>query len=428
MPHASTHDMNRKLDLHLRQATGQRVDTGELYRLPWSKHDNPVGWLEMTDECDLHCKGCYRQRLEGHKPLELIREEVRSLKQLRNPDCIVLAGGEPLGHPQLLETCELIVGLGMKPHIATGGQRLLDASFVRELSRVKVEGVGVHIDSKQARPGWSGATEVELCALRSEIAGRVRAVGTLNCAFGVTVFKDTLDEVPMLARWTLDNRRLVSGFNFVCYRGARIVPGSEWLVNGRKVPVGRKQISYSTKEDAEAIAIKSHDVMAKIQQAIPEWQPSAFLGGTEQLHSVKWLLGVAVAARDGVIGSLGAKSMELAQTAHHLRTGRYLIYSRESFAMPWSTLLLGLVDPRVRAMWKSVWRRPRRLLSPIHGVFFAVVQPPDVLDDGNVDMCDSCPDMTIWNGRLVNSCRMDEYRRYGGLVTPLIAEPASGAP
>jgi hypothetical protein len=37
--------------------------------------------------------------------------------------------------------------------------------------------------------------------------------------------------------------------------------------------------------------------------------------------------------------------------------------------------------------------------------------------DGTADMCDSCPDMTYWNGELVNSCRLDEYRVFGGFVT-----------
>jgi hypothetical protein len=39
------------------------------------------------------------------------------------------------------------------------------------------------------------------------------------------------------------------------------------------------------------------------------------------------------------------------------------------------------------------------------------------MPDGTADMCDSCPDMTYWNGELINSCRMDEYRLFGGFVT-----------
>jgi hypothetical protein len=33
-------------------------------------------------------------------------------------------------------------------------------------------------------------------------------------------------------------------------------------------------------------------------------------------------------------------------------------------------------------------------------------------------MCESCPDMTVWNGKLVHSCRMDEWRLYGGYIQP----------
>jgi hypothetical protein len=35
-------------------------------------------------------------------------------------------------------------------------------------------------------------------------------------------------------------------------------------------------------------------------------------------------------------------------------------------------------------------------------------------------MCDSCPDMTYYEGRLVHSCRLDEYRLYGTLAKPVV--------
>ena len=47
--------------------TIQDPDKQNLYRFPWSMNDNPQGWVEVTDICNLHCRGCYRQRLEGHK-------------------------------------------------------------------------------------------------------------------------------------------------------------------------------------------------------------------------------------------------------------------------------------------------------------------------------------------------------------------------
>jgi hypothetical protein len=32
------------------------------------------------------------------------------------------------------------------------------------------------------------------------------------------------------------------------------------------------------------------------------------------------------------------------------------------------------------------------------------------------NMCESCPDMCVWDGNLVNSCRLDEYRKYGRML------------
>jgi len=37
-------------------------------------------------------------------------------------------------------------------------------------------------------------------------------------------------------------------------------------------------------------------------------------------------------------------------------------------------------------------------------------------------MCDSCPDMTVYDGRLINSCRMDEYRLFGGFLSVVARE------
>lgn len=405
---------------------GPFVDQSRLYRLPWSKHDNPIGWLEMTDSCDLRCKGCYRKRLEGHKSFDRIREEILLFQERRNTDSIVMAGGEPTLHPKFLDVVAFICERGMKPHLTTGGTRLTDVAFLREMRRAGLEGMGIHVDSKQGRPGWDGAGEIELNALREEIAEKVRAAGGMNCGFGITVFRDTLDDVPALARWTLENRHRVSGFSFICYRGARIVPGYEWVVNGKRVEVHPDDIGYATSEEREALTITAHDVMRKVQEGVPEWEPSVFLGGTRSDRSVKWLLGLVLATRGKVLGSLGPKSMEFAQTMHHLFFGNYFIYTRGQY-YPRAVLGLGSFDRQVRRMWKHYLLNPLRIFRRIGGVGFGIVQAPDVFPDGSADMCDSCPDTTIYNGEFVYSCRMDEYRRYGGLMSPVVREPRESA-
>jgi MoaA/NifB/PqqE/SkfB family radical SAM enzyme len=102
-------------------------DKKNLYRLPYSMNDNPIGWIEATDICNIKCKGCYRLIIgEGHKPVEKIKEEILFLKKWRNCDNITLAGGEPVLHPDILEIVSFITNLKMKTVILTNGYALND--------------------------------------------------------------------------------------------------------------------------------------------------------------------------------------------------------------------------------------------------------------------------------------------------------------
>ena len=65
----------------------------------------------VTDICNLHCEGCYRQKITGHKPLEEVKEEIRFFKRWRNPDNVSIAGGEPLIHPHIMDLVAYIAEL-----------------------------------------------------------------------------------------------------------------------------------------------------------------------------------------------------------------------------------------------------------------------------------------------------------------------------
>jgi hypothetical protein len=78
-------------------------------------------------------------------------------------------------------------------------------------------------------------------------------------------------------------------------------------------------------------------------------------------------------------------------------------------------------DRQVRQAAKNwvgdVFRHPDRLFQRLQVQTLGIIQAPDVQPNGQADMCDSCPDMTVWNGTLINSCRMDEYRLFGDLIS-----------
>lgn len=118
-------------------------------------------------------------------------------------------------------------------------------------------------------------------------------------------------------------------------------------------------------------------------------------------------------------GSLGKTLMELIQTTHHLWNGTYVIYQKSNrlshFALAGSLIDKGMRRAAGQYI-RDVLNDPKMLFSRIYWQSIGIVQGPDMLADGRMDMCESCPDMTVWNGTLVHSCRMDEWRLYGAYV------------
>ena len=400
-------------------------DKRNLYRLPWSLNDNPIGWLEVTDVCNLHCRGCYRSTIESHKPLEQIKEEVLFLKRWRNCDNISIAGGEPLLHPQIVEIVDFVARNGMKPYILSNGEKLT-REMLMELRKANLVGIGFHVDMMQGRRGWEGKNEIDLCDLRQEYAEMVAGVGGVPCGFGITCYRENINYVPDLIRWTLKNRAIVQGATFITYRSA--IDEGEYAVDGQKIELTEKDLGYVSSDKKQDISISSNEVYEVIKREFPQYDACAYLGGTQSHDSLKWLTGMLVASKHELLGHVGKKGAELAQAGNHLLNGSYFVYRRD-FQMGKKALLLGLVDPAMRKVAQWYLRNPFRLLfEPVYGISIGIIQAPDVLADGRVDHCDSCPDMCVWNGQLVNSCRLDEYRKFGKLMQTLPKGEAIGEP
>jgi hypothetical protein len=390
----------------------------DLYRFPWSGNDNPIGWLEVTDKCNTYCRGCYRiNGMQGHKPLEQIKEEITMLKEWRNCDNISIAGGEPLIHPDILEVLAHIKSLKMKPLILTNGIRLEnDRKFAEEIKKAGAIGFTFHIDSEQQRPHWKGKTEIELFELRQHYADMMHDIGGLFCSFGMTVYPGNMPLVPEMVKWANRNIDRVNSLVFITFRNAVMEGDFDYYANGEQVDLKTSYVSDSNEESY----LKSTDVAAEIQKHFPHYAPAAYMGGTQMHDKMTWLVGAQLGGPDTMLGSVGAKMMELFQMFYHLRTGSYVVYTPTN-KIPKIAFALSFLDKGIskthKAFWKQVLRRPARLFEPIYLQSIGIIQGPDMLEDGRVDMCESCPDMTVWDGKLVHSCRMDEWRLYGSYVT-----------
>src|SRR5512137_1028441 len=148
------------------------TSTGQsLYRLPWNMADNAFSWLEPTYMCNLACTGCYRKNEpDSHKSMRDISHELDVLQGKRKADSVIIAGGEPLLHPQIVDVVREIASRGFKPYIGTNGV-LLTRDLLQDLKRAGLCSIGFHVDSRQGRAGrWKGKGEIELNELRLEYA------------------------------------------------------------------------------------------------------------------------------------------------------------------------------------------------------------------------------------------------------------------
>lgn len=393
-----------------------------LYRLPYSMNDNPIGWIEATDICNIKCKGCYRLVMgEGHKPLEQIKEEILFLRKWRNCDNISLAGGEPILHPDIREIVSFITSLGMKSVILTNGMALND-QIMKDLKAVGLLGFSFHIDITQTRPEFKKqelTSELQLNDLRLKYAKMLRKY-KFYAHFGITVTPGNLHEVPELIRWAKDNILLINGISLIIYRGLPVMDGIHYFVRGKEVDMKLGKLGYTI--DAEEYAnvkIKAQDVYRVIKEAFPDYEAMGYLGGTADHESFKWLWGSLFANSKGkTFGALGRKTLELAQSFYHFTNGHYLVYPKRRIGK--MVFVMALLDPIVRKAFKKFLKytlaNPARFFYPMKSLGIGMVQAPDLLEDGRIDMCDDCPDMCVFEGRLVNSCRLDECRIYGDLL------------
>jgi hypothetical protein len=77
----------------------------------------------------------------------------------------------------------------------------------------------------------------------------------------------------------------------------------------------------------------------------------------------------------------------------------------------------GLWDRGMRRAGLNLVKRPLELARRQHLQAIMIIQPIDVLADGRQNMCDGCPDMTLHDGRLAWSCRLEELRQFGRFVS-----------
>lgn len=371
------------------------INIRDLYRLPYSKNDNPNGWLEITTRCNAACPGCYRgchldENAGEHKTLEAVMEEVVRLREIRNCHTISISGGEALMHPDLNAIVAFIRAQGLHSLLYTNG-RLLNSERVGELRVAGLDGIIIRVDTLSEA---ETVTEADLNARRDGFLDIINGVGGILPAFTMVLDRRNINQVADVLAWA-EKRQI--GFLVLIAR-------RDFIFNEGDKPQVEE---YIDQEDLAAVLTRQ-----------PGFRFSAFLGSRMEDETVKWIQAFRIIHRGRTLGYGDRKLVEIMQAWHHLRQGRYCYVEkvRNTKLDPLMLAFLALVNRSMRGIFRkwvtTVLRRPSGIfdwpsLQVINSVF-----PPTFID-GRRDFCDGCPDAILHEGRLVPSCVLEEIKKFG---------------
>jgi hypothetical protein len=369
-----------------------------LYRLPFSKTDNPNGWVEITTDCNLKCPGCYRgcnrdDNIPVHEPVESVKKIILEMKRLRNCQIISLSGGEPLLHPELGQIVRFIKDNGMYPFVHTNGI-LLSPDKIMELKKEGLSGLIIRVDSLSRR---RLTTEEELNSLRQYFGEMIYSAGGIHLTFLCVVNKENLKETGSVIKWTISNSKLIDFLTFIPIR----------------------QVLFSRNDQIDSSEwVYLEDLCKEVKNTIPDIRYASYLGSRKEDYGIKWLHSPWIVLNKEIIGYAGPKFVELFQMLHHLFKGKYAYKfgKGRSYLNFMQILILSFIlkDFRkiARGFLKQTLKNPLNLFKRATVQMLCYIIPPGLIN-GERDECDGCPDAMLFEGRLVPSCGLEEYKLFG---------------
>lgn len=332
-----------------------------------------------------------------------------------NCDYITLAGGEPLIYPFIVEVVEFITKNKLKSAIFSNGVKL-DHRLADDLKKAGLSKIHFHIDSQQVRPQWIGKNELELNKLRQYYADLLWDIGRIQCGFHMTVYRSTIEYIPKIVLWARRNMHKVHHVSFIAYRSVPVIDSITYYVKGKRID---PDDLYNKTTDLNEINISTEEMYSLVVAQYPELKACAYLNGSSAYETYKFLVISNIGSRNKHYGIMGSKSLELAQTFYHLFNGRYFAFLN-SPVIGKKIFLLSLFDKNVRKAFTKFLmectKNPARLIERVYSQVFHFQQPNEIIN-GKLNLCDDCVNMMVYNGKLINSCQLDEYRTFGTPIT-----------
>lgn len=192
----------------------QKVKYDEHFAPP-KDHKFFVNHLYITNACNCSCPICYMASNANNTFFMSVDEAVSRVKAAKNRKIksVLLIGGEPTVHPQLIEIIKAIRKLNVKVLIATNGLELgLNQSLAYELKKAGVYSISLQFDTlnRLTLKKIRGHDKLDL-KLKA-----IKNIQKVNLRFGLicTVSSYNENEIGDLVKWSLSLPSLPRLFAF----------------------------------------------------------------------------------------------------------------------------------------------------------------------------------------------------------------------
>lgn len=371
------------------------------YNLPWKYNDAPHAILDIIRGCNIKCTACYNNAECKIKSYEEVVEDYKKIVAIRKPSSIALIGGEPLLNPDLIKIIQFLKQEGLSVELFSNGL-LLNENKVRELAQAGVDLVFLHIDVGQKRKDLPvNYTIADINNLRTQ-KSKMLYDHNIEVAMSITLkkqdFGKNLDNYLNYFRET----KFINYFLITLYRditnygklegilNEEVKGDKVWLENSQE-PSMQEIMEYFDKCDLEAYTY----LTGHYNKDMPRWICYNY-AASYKYDTLKYTQNL----KNSNFERLYLKYIKE-------KTGVYPFFTKQNCIVNSIFILLnafcgGHFFGNIKYLLKSwdKWKKIKRIL---------IQEPASVNGDGNLEFCESCPDITVRNGKVVPVCVCDNF-------------------
>lgn len=371
------------------------------YNLPWKYNDAPHAILDIIRGCNIKCNACYNSAECKIKLFEEVVEDYKKITEIRKISSIALIGGEPLLNPDLINIIKFLKQEGLSVELFSNGL-LLDENKVKELTLAGVDLVFLHIDIGQKRKDLpENYTDKDVDNLRTQKAKMLYNYG-IEVAMSITVKKEDFGEKLDNSLKYFKETKFINYFLITLYRD---------ITNYGK-------LNGVLSEEIKGVENKTVNLQEPSMQEIMEYfdehnlEPYTYLTGHYNKELPRWIC-------YNYAASYKYDTLKYTQNLRYSnferfylkrmkeKTGVYPFFTKQDCILNSIFLFLnafcgGHFFRNIKYLVKS-WDKYKKIKRIL------IQEPASVNNEGNLEFCESCPDITVRNGKVVPVCVCDNF-------------------